>query len=89
MRRSAVSVPSNIAERAGRKNDKEFIQFLYVAVGSFNELETQMIITINLRYVSDSSFTGGNRKTLKIITLLHQISKIAFTAQWSFNESSY
>ena len=44
IRRSAVSVPSNIAEGAARSSKKEFIQFLYIALGSLAELETQMII---------------------------------------------
>ena len=50
MRRSAVSVPSNIAEGAARKNKAEFIQFLHIALGSLSELETQLIISKNLNY---------------------------------------
>ena len=42
--RSAVSIPSNIAEGSARQSDKEMIQFLYVALGSAAELETQLII---------------------------------------------
>jgi four helix bundle protein len=38
IRRASVSIPSNIAEGAGRKNRKEFVQFLYVALGSLAEL---------------------------------------------------
>jgi len=41
MRRAAVSIPSNIAEGAARKGDKEFIQFLMLSLGSLSELETQ------------------------------------------------
>lgn len=44
IRRAAVSIPSNIAEGQGRKNIKEFIQFLFVAKGSVAEIETQLII---------------------------------------------
>ena len=45
IRRSAISVPSNIAEGHERKTTKEFIQFLYIASASASELETQLIIT--------------------------------------------
>ena len=44
MRRAVVSVPSNIDEGSARKSDKELVQFLYVALGSCAELETQIII---------------------------------------------
>lgn len=54
MRRAAVSVPSNIAEGAARKNDKEFIQFLYIALGSLAELETQYLIAIRLKYCDEN-----------------------------------
>ena len=53
MKRAAVSIPSNIAEGATRKGDKEFIQFLYVAMGSLSELETQLIVAKRLEFVED------------------------------------
>jgi len=58
LRRSAVSLPSNIAEGAGRKGKKEFIHFLYIALGSLNEVETQMEISKRLGFIHDlTSFT--------------------------------
>jgi len=54
MKRAAVSIPSNIAEGASRNSGKEFIQFLYIALGSASELETQIIISRNLSYIDDS-----------------------------------
>jgi four helix bundle protein len=52
MRRSAVSIPSNIAEGTARKGDKELLQFLYISVGSLSELETQYLITLRLGFVT-------------------------------------
>ena len=48
MRRAAVSYSSNIAEGAARSSRKEFIQFLYIALGTLSELETQVIISLRL-----------------------------------------
>lgn len=52
MRRSAVSVPSNIAEGAGRNSDKEFCHFLSNAQGSNCELETQMHVSERLNLIN-------------------------------------
>ncbi len=51
MRKSAVSIPSNIAEGAGRNSTREFLKFLSIAQGSISELETQLIIANNLGYI--------------------------------------
>jgi len=51
VRRAAVSIPSNIAEGAGRKGDKEFVQFLHIALGSLSELDTHYMIAIRLNYI--------------------------------------
>ena len=45
MRRAAVSIASNIAEGGARQGNKEFIQFLYIAIGSASELDTQIEIS--------------------------------------------
>ena len=45
MRRAAIGITSNIAEGFGRRNIKEYIQFLYISIASCFELETQLIIT--------------------------------------------
>ena len=54
LRRVDVSVVlSNIAEGASRQSNKEFIQFLYIAIGSLSEIETQLIICKNLKYLTE------------------------------------
>jgi len=54
MRRAVVSIPSNISEGFGRKYNKEFKQFLNIAVGSCCELETQIEISNRVKYIDDS-----------------------------------
>ena len=52
MRRSAISIPSNISEGKVRGHRREYVQFLYVALGSCAELETQIIISKELSYIT-------------------------------------
>ncbi|QDT79192.1 hypothetical protein Mal35_26470 [Gimesia maris] len=54
IRRSAVSVPSNIAEGQARNTTGEFIQFLGIARGSTAELTTQLLIAANLGYITET-----------------------------------
>ena len=53
LRRAVVSVPSNIAEGQNRNTSKEFIQFLYIALGSISEVETQLLIAQRLNYIKN------------------------------------
>lgn len=55
IRRSAVSVPSNIAEGWGRNSTKNYIQFLKISKGSLFELETQILISKNLEFITQSA----------------------------------
>lgn len=50
MKRSSSSIPTNIAEGCGRNSDKDFCRFLYIAFGSANELEYQILLSIDLKF---------------------------------------
>jgi four helix bundle protein len=67
IRRAAVSVPSNIAEGAARNSDKEFIQFLYVSLGSLAEIETQIILAKELGFLSELTVLSPIEHSRKFI----------------------
>ncbi|MCX5781617.1 MAG: four helix bundle protein [Elusimicrobia bacterium] len=54
MKRAVVSIPSNIAEGYGRQYNKEYQQFLSIAYGSLCELETQYLMSVDLKYIDKS-----------------------------------
>ncbi len=70
IRRSAVSIPSNIAEGAARKGKNEFKQFLYIALGSLSELETQLIISREIDYLVEKQFEILNSELITIRKML-------------------
>lgn len=55
LRRSSVSIPSNIAEGSSRKSNKDFAQFLEIAIGSAYEIETQLLISNDLGLIEEES----------------------------------
>jgi four helix bundle protein len=67
IRRSAVSIPSNIAEGAARNSTKEFIQFLYIALGSLSELETQLLLSARLNYLSSVEGVLNRLTTIRLM----------------------
>ena len=75
IRRAAVSIPSNMAEGCARKNTKEYIQFLYVSLGSAAELETQLIISSNLGYINRNGVNSLQIELAEIIRMLTGLIK--------------
>ena len=79
VRRSAISVPSNIAEGAGRNTDGEFKNFLGIANGSSNELFTQLVLSHRLELVSENTVKPILNELIEIqkmnYTLINKFSK--------------
>lgn len=72
IQRSAVSIPSNIAEGAGRNSNKEFRNFLGIANGSINELSTQMELSIRIGYLKQD-------EVMDVFNLIAEIQKMNFS----------
>ncbi len=73
IKRSAVSIPSNIAEGGSRNYRKEFVQFLYISLGSAAELETQLRIAERVGYAQTSSMVKN--KVIPIKKMLNALIK--------------
>ena len=69
IKRSAVSVPSNIAEGVGRHTPKDSLRFLYISRGSLYELETQLYLSFDLKFISETEL----KTTLEQITIVNKL----------------
>ncbi len=74
IKRSSISIPSNIAEGAGRNSNKEFKHFLSIANGSAYELQTQLILLIELHLIA-------KEKVKPVIDLCIEIQKMNYSFQ--------
>ncbi len=75
IRRAAISIPSNIAEGYGRHSDKELIHFLFISLGSASEIETQLLISHRLEFLSDIDYMRLNNSIIEIIKMLSALIK--------------
>lgn len=69
MRRAAISIPSNIAEGQARNSSKEFRNFLSVAKGSAAELETQLLLCVEIGYCKEEDIMG-------VLSLIAEVAKM-------------
>ncbi len=73
MRRSAISIPSNVAEGFGRRSTGDFVRFLQISTGSLYELQTQVEIASNLQYVSKEEYDSLSSQGREIERLLSSL----------------
>jgi four helix bundle protein len=69
LKRSCVSIPSNIAEGYSRYTTKDYVRFLYIARGSLSETQTQLLLSIKLNFITDEQAS-------KSLSLSNEIGKI-------------
>jgi len=81
IRRAAISIPSNIAEGAARKSTSEFRQFLYIALSSAAELNTQIIISNNLGFLESDIAEEFNSELDSISRMLQGLIKSLKTSK--------
>ena len=70
MRRASVSIPSNIAEGASRKSNKDFSRFLEIAIGSAYEVETQLLISNDLGFLNEDKVVELTNELNEIIKMI-------------------
>jgi len=75
LRRSAISVPSNIAEGEGRFSKPDFKRFLSISHGSLSEAETQILMAIRLRYLTDADARPALAIAVEVGKLIHGLAK--------------
>ncbi len=75
LKRSASSVPANIAEGKGRESDKEFNRFLYIARGSLEESKSHLLLARELGYISKADILNLEKDTEKIGAMLNNLIK--------------
>ena len=66
IRRASISISSNIDEGCGRSSNIEFARFLEIALGSAFEVESQLILCFDLRYIDEETFSKIEGKVTEI-----------------------
>ena len=75
MRRCAISIPSNIAEGHGHSSRKSYLRYLDIAVGSLCELQTQLIIARNLKFLDSTVFATLENRSRELERMLSALMR--------------
>ena len=74
LRRASISIPSNIAEGASRKTNKDFSRFLTMSLGSCYEVETQLLISHDLGFLSEEHLSKLHKTLTQIIKMMSKFN---------------
>jgi len=75
IRRSSISIPSNIAEGFGRNSKQDYIRFLNISIGSLYELQTQLEISLKLKYISQKDYLCLFEKSRELERMFSSLTK--------------
>ena len=75
IRRASVSIPSNIAEGCGRKTDADFARFVQISMGSATEVEYQLLLAHDLKYIKDEIYSELHKNVEDIKRMLASLLK--------------
>ncbi|MCK5085493.1 four helix bundle protein [Candidatus Parcubacteria bacterium] len=75
LRRAAISIVSNIAEGFSRQGTKEKIQFYYISKSSNTEVQSQLLISKDLRYLTEENFSSIAEQSIKVNKLISGLIK--------------
>lgn len=75
MKRCVVSITSNVAEGFSRKSKKEKMQFYYMSLGSTTELQNQLVVSRDLRFISVKDFDVAAQQTIRVHKLINGLIK--------------
>jgi len=76
IRRASASIPTNISEGCGRNSDKEFNQFLNIALGSANETEYLLILSKDLNYINNEIFENLEKEINTIKSKIYKLKQV-------------
>ena len=76
MKRSSISIVSNIAEGSRRGTEKDKRHFLTISFGSASELETQLEIARKLLFITEAQYRETNCLLIEVLKMLHSLSKV-------------